>query len=151
MSIIAKLEQQEVKITLTLTNKSKAGWTAQPYQFEVTIGIVADIATIPAFTGEQPTLTPPSAQTLLDAPYLKGPLPVLKNGQPMLLAANESFSFTWPTTVSASGGWQQGKWYRVRVDVRFPTTGAGRVFFSDNVIQLMVLQPDIEITGMTVA
>ncbi len=151
MSVIAKLEQEEVKITLTLTNKSKAGWVAQPYEFEVSMGIIEDIATVPAFTGEQPTLTPPSAQTLLDAPYLKGPFPVLKAGQPMLLAANESFSFSWPTTVSASSGWQQGKWYRVRVDVRFLTTGQSKFFFSNDVIQLMVLTPDIEISGMTVA
>lgn len=146
MAIILKSEGQEVKITLNLLNKSYIDGTAAPYQFSVIMGIVEDVA--PEWSDIPGAPAPPGLET---APYLKGPIIILKAGGPaVLLAANERFSYPWPVIVSASSGWVQGKKYRVRVDVGYPTTGATHAYFSLNAIQMTVLVPDIQIEGMVI-
>lgn len=155
MAVIQKQATQSVSIALTIRNRTKADGTSVPYQFEMIYGIIEDIVTFPPFTGEYPTPTPPDTTTLLNAPYIYGPVQILKAGAPLALGVEESWSTSWglPMEMLRLGGMKENTYYRVRIDVKFPTTGQGRVFFSTDVIVLVkpTVSPEIEITGMVLA
>jgi len=155
MSVIAKKDTDTLNIKVTIRNKTTADGTSVPYEFKMTIAIIEDIITFPPFTGEYPTATPPETTILLNAPYIYGPLPADKTGAPIILAAEETRII--PHDIDMLGlrhiGMKENTYYRVRLDVRFPTTGEGRTYFSIDVIMLSgpTVYPELEIIGMVVA